>query len=168
MLKTIELKTAIHLLFFSQEEVSPAVQMILDAIDYELLLQSVQHNAEPVYAFRTDTEEESGCNYRGGLLFPIPATLLLSVPHVDAVSDSGVLFERRVELWLLEDMSFAVTANVRVQLCEGDFESEYRTLKTRELDVFPRVIDLDLALLAMELLRMSEKYLESSMPTYEL
>ena len=46
---------------------------------------------------------------------------------------SGVSFTRRSELWLLEDMSFAVVANARVQLGDGDFVSEYRCLKTKDL-----------------------------------
>lgn len=168
MLTPIKLKTSIESLFFSQGEPEPAVQVLLNAINFEMLNQITRHNAEPVYTYRTDTEEDSGCVYRGALLFPQPATLLYSLPFVHAESDTGVVFERRVELWLLWDMSFAVTANARHEHCEGTFVSEYRTLKTKDLDLFLQVIDLDLGLLAVELLTMSKEYLDASTPTYEL
>ena len=167
MLKTIELENAVtHL--FRGEELSTLGMEIMSELDLERLIQSIRHHAEPVYAYRADTCEDSGCNYRGELLFPCPATLLYSMPYVKADSDSGVSFTRRSELWLLEDMSFAVVANARVQLCDGDFVSEYRCLKTKDLDIFPQVIDLDLNLLAMELAAMCEEYLDSPMPTYEI
>ena len=167
MLKTIELENAISRLFHG-EELDPIAEEIMDRIDYEALIQTVNHHMEPVYAYRTDTCEDSGCNYRGDLLFPFPAMLLYSMPYVKATSDSGVDFERRSELWLLDDMTLAVVSNARIKLCDGDFMSEYRTLKAKDLDLFPQVIDLDLNLLAVELAAMCEEYLDSPSPTYEL
>ena len=94
MLKTIELDNAItHL--FRGEELSTLGMEIMSELDLERLIQSVRHHAEPVYAYRADTCEDSGCNYRGELLFPCPATLLYSMPYVKADSDSGVSFTRR-------------------------------------------------------------------------
>ena len=48
------------------------------------------------------------------------------------------------------------------------YEGELVWMKTKDLDVFPQVIDLDFDLLAMELAAMCEEYLDSPMPTYEI
>lgn len=168
MLRTIELENSIRRFFCCWDTMSPAIKEALDCLNYELLSQSVCHHSEFVYAFRADTLADSGCNYRGELLFPVRATLLFSMPYVRATAEGGISFERRAELWLLEDMTFAVVSSVRIRLCEGEFESDYRSLKTKDLDLFPTVIDLDLNLLAMRLAAMCDEYLDSPMPTYEL
>ena len=168
MLRTIELENSIHRLFCCGAEVDPVIQEALNCLEYEILSQAICHHAELVYAYRADTLVDSGCNYRGELLFPTRATLLFSTPCVRATSEGGISFERVMELWLLEDMSFAVVSHVRIRLNEGEFESNYRSLKTKDLDLFPQVINFDLNLLAIRLAAMCDEYLESSMPTYEL
>ena len=168
MLKTIELENAIIRLFSCAGELNPLAEEVMDDLDRELLVQTVRHYQEPVYAYRTDTCEESGCNYRGDLLFPVQATLLFAMPYVRAATESGISFERRSELWLLEDMTLAVVSCVRIRVYDGEFKSEYRTLKTKDLDIFPQVIDLDYNLLAIRLGAMCDEYLESPNPTYEL
>ena len=168
MLRTIELENTIRQLFCCEEELSLPLEEALDCLNYDLLSQTIQNHAEPVYAYRADTLVPSGCCYRGNLLLPLPATLLYSMPYVRATAEGGISFERRLDLLILEDMTLEVVSSARFRACEGEFESDYRAVKTKDLDLFPQVIDLDLNLLAMRLAAMCDEYLESPMPTYEL
>lgn len=168
MLRTLELEAAIRRLFAGTDELNPVTEDIVKCLNLEALSQTIRHHEELVYAYRADTCVDSGCNYRGELLFPIPATLLLSMPYVRATAEGGISFERRSELWILKDMTLAVVSSARIRLCEGEFESDYRSLKTKDLDLFPQVINLDRNLLAMRLAAMCDEYLDSPMPTYEL
>ena len=168
MFRTIELENSIRSLFCCSDGLNAETEEVLDCLNLEALSQTIRYHEEPVYAYRADTCVDSGCNYRGELLFPIPATLLFSMPYVRATAEGGISFERRSELWILKDMTLAVVSSARIRLCEGEFESDYRSLKTKDLDLFPQVIDLDLNLLAMRLAAMCDEYLDSPMPTYEL
>ena len=80
------------------------------------------------------------------MLFTAPAVRITEVK--DASSSDPIEFSRTMELWLLQDMSFAVVACVRVQVGEAGFSSEYRTIRAREPSQFKSVIDLNYDLLA--------------------
>ena len=168
MRKPIELKSAIDNLFCCVE-LLPFVEEILEEhLDYDDLAQAIQHFAEPVYAFATWSAESSSCEYRGEPLFPFHATLIYTVPCMSSALDSGVITERHLEIWLTDDMKFAVVSNFRTEFCDGEFVSAYRVIKTTDPDEFAQVIDLDYNELALMLVALSKLYNNSDMPTYEL
>ena len=101
---------------------------MLDGISFDTLLQAIRHNAERVYAFRTDTKCEIGLNYRGMELFDQRATLLYEEIHA-AVCDAAFVF-RSTEMWLLENMTVAVVSCVSVVVGDGELSAEYRVVKS--------------------------------------
>lgn len=167
MLKSIELEHAFKNLFCGVE-LHPFAEALLKKMNWENLLQAKEHYAVPVYAYATCTEESSGCEYRGDLLFPLPATMIFSMTYLVSNTGDGIIFERRVELWLTDDMKFVVVSNAHTDFYDGEFVSEYRTIKTRDQDLFPQVIELDYNLLVLLLAAMADEYANSDMPTYEL
>ena len=112
MSKVTELENALTSLFRRGTEVGyteTEIDEFLENIDYHTLLQAVWNNAETVYAYRADGKNALSLDYRGAELFKQRATLLY-----EDVGDSyigTVLATRSMELWLLEDMGFAVVAN---------------------------------------------------------
>lgn len=167
MSKAIEVKSTIENLFCCVE-LHPSAEDILEQMNYENLTQAIQHFAATVYAYTTWTADESGCEYRGKPLFPVSATLLYSMPYMISATESGIVCERCFELWLRDDMKIAVVSNFRTDFYDGEFLSEYRVVKTTDLDEFPQYIDVDYNLLVLLLKAMSEAYIESNLPTYEL
>ena len=89
-------------------------------------LQAVWNKAETVYAYRADGKNALSLDYRSSELFKQRATLLY-----EDVGDSyiGAVFAARsMELWLLEDMTLAVTSCFQVDYDggDGDYTTEYR------------------------------------------
>ena len=167
MRKTIELKNVIENLFCCVELRSFA-EDILEHLNSEDLLQAIWNYAVPVYAYTVWTEDVSDCEYRGDLLFPFSATLLYSMPSMISTSESGIICERHVELWLTDDMKLVVVSNYCTDFYDGEFVSKYRTIKTTDQDEFSRFLDLDYNLLALVLAALADEYAHSPMTTYEL
>ena len=165
--KKIELRHAINNLFCGVE-LHPFAEEIVEHLNCGHLAQAIQHFAQTVYAYAIWTEEASSCEYRGEQLFPFPATLLYAMPQMISASESGIISERIIELWLTDDMKFVVVSNQRTDFNDGEFVSEYRTIKTKDQDEFSQVFELDYNLLALVLQAMSKEYVESGLPTYEL
>ena len=164
MLITIELENAFaHL--FRGEELLPSAEETLDEMDYESLAQGIQFFSRPVYAYTAYPDGDPAGGYRGPLLFPFPATLLYSTPHAKL---TGVIIKRSMELWILDDSTFAVVSCVRVELANGELVSEYRVLKTKDRDIFPQVIDLDYNLLVIVLYSLCLEHTHYGTPIYEL
>lgn len=85
------------------------------------------------------------------------------------VGDSyiGAVFAARsMELWLLEDMGFAVVAKFSVNAGEGEYVTEYRVYKGS--DWADSEISLDLEDLVAELAALCDPYYEHEQPIYEL
>ena len=101
---------------------------------------------------------------------------LLPSYGVSYVDDSGeticlslihILFAARsMELWLLEDMGFAVVAKFSVNAGEGEYVTEYRVYKGS--DWADSEISLDLEDLVAELAALCDPYYEHEQPIYEL
>lgn len=144
---------------YTQEE----TEEMLDGINIDTLLQAIRHNAETVYAYRTDTKCEIGLNYRGEELFSQRATLLYEDIH-DAVSDVAFVF-RSTELWLLEDMRIAVVSCVSIVAGDDELVSEYRVFKGYDWEDCG--IE-DLEDFAEELQAMCARHYGYDMPIYEL
>ena len=111
-----------------------------------------------------DTATALSLDYRSSELFKQRATLLY-----EDVGDSyiGAVFAARsMELWLLEDMGFAVVAKFSVNAGEGEYVTEYRVYKGS--DWADSEISLDLEDLVAELAALCDPYYEHEQPIYEL
>lgn len=78
----------------------------------------------------------------------------------------AVFAARSMELWLLEDMGFAVVAKFSVNAGEGEYVTEYRVYKGS--DWADSEISLDLEDLVAELAALCDPYYEHEQPIYEL
>lgn len=167
MLITIELENAVSHLFRGEELLSSAEEA-LEEMDYESLAQAIQFFSRPVYAYTAYPDGDPSGGYRGPLLFPFPATLLYSMPYAKLTCDSGIIIKRSMELWILDDTTFAAVSCVRVELANGELVSEYRVLKTKDRDIFPQVIELDYNLLVIVLYSLCLEHTHYGTPIYEL
>lgn len=167
MSRVTELEKALTTLFRKGTEVGyteTEIDEFLENIDYHALLQAVWNKAETVYAYRADGKNALSLDYRSAELFKQRATLLY-----EDVGDSyiGAAFAARsMELWLLEDMGFAVVAKFSVNAGEGEYVTEYRVYKGS--DLADSEISLDLEDLVAELAALCDPYYEHEQPIYEL
>ena len=165
MSRVTELEKALTTLFRKGTEVGyteTEIDEFLENIDYHALLQAVWNKAETVYAYRADGKNALSLNYRSAELFKQRATLLY-----EDVGDSyiGAVFAARsMELWLLEDMGFAVVAKFSVNAGEGEYVTEYRVYKGS--DWADSEISLDLEDLVAELAALCDPYYEHEQPIY--
>ena len=139
MSRVTELEKALTTLFRKGTEVGyteTEIDEFLENIDYHALLQAVWNKAETVYAYRADS-------YIG-----------------------AVFAAHSMELWLLEDMGFAVVAKFSVNAGEGEYVTEYRVYKGS--DWADSEISLDLEDLVAELAALCDPYYEHEQPIYEL
>ena len=167
MSRVTELEKALTTLFRKGTEVGyteTEIDEFLENIDYHALLQAVWNKAETVYAYRADGKNALSLDYRSTELFKQRATLLY-----EDVGDSyiGAVFAARsMELWLLEDMGFAVVAKFSVNAGESEYVTEYRVYKGS--DWADSEISLDLEDLVSELAALCDPYYEHEQPIYEL
>ena len=158
MSRVTELEKALTTLFRKGTEVGyteTEIDEFLENIDYHALLQAVWNKAETVYAYRADGKNALSLDYRSAELFKQRATLL-----------GAVFAARSMELWLLEDMGFAVVAKFSVNAGEGEYVTEYRVYKGS--DWADSEISLDLEDLVAELAALCDPYYEHEQPIYEL
>lgn len=130
MNKVTELENALTELFRKGTEVGYSeteIDEFLEDIDYDTLLQAVWNNAETVYSYRADGEHEFSMDYRGTELFKQRATLLYE--DMGEGFAGAVVAARSMELWLLEDMGFAIVANFYVEV--GNASTSPSTVFTR-------------------------------------
>ena len=163
MSKVTELENALTELFRKGTEVGYSeteIDEFLEDIDYDTLLQAVWNNAETVYSYRADGEHEFSMDYRGTELFKQRATLLYE--DMGEGFAGAVVAARSMELWLLEDMGFAIVANFYVEVGNGEYISEYRVYKGS--DWTDSDLDLDLEDLVAELAAMCEPYYDHNQP----
>ena len=76
---------------FCDVELLPSAEKTLESINFDDLAQVLRHDAKAVYVYATWTKNKTGCEYRGELLFPFPATLLQSAPYMIARTESGII-----------------------------------------------------------------------------
>lgn len=113
--------------------------------DYGLCLHDVvmalRDKAETVYQFKVDSSFEMGFKYRSPELFN-QRSIRIYKEIESSTLDNETIANYSTELWLLEDMSFAVVHCVSVSHDDGvTYDSEYRTtvkkLEKREDLFFP-------------------------------
>jgi len=175
MNKKTELVYAINALFAATDKKDLPVEDIpkrigtmetMKRLDYEALLQALRFYAETVYVYTAEGNFENGCNYCGLELFPHRATMIYS--HC-ALEEIGVVqLNRFLELWLLDDFSFALVASTETEYEGGEYRTAYRVIRSTDLDEIVQELDLDLDRIAAMLIEFAELYGETGMPTFEL
>ena len=176
MNKKTELVYAINALFAAcnPHDISPEkiperldVMNALDEMDFDALLQAIRFNAETVYAYSAEGSDfDSGCNYFGQELFPCRATRIYSFCVMEEMDI--VLLNRVLELWLLDDFSFALVASIETDYKDGEYTTAYRVLRATDLDEIAQEMPLDYDDIAANLIELAESYNEIGVPTYEL
>ncbi len=135
----------------------------LEDVDFHALTQAVRHKARTVYAYTTQGQHRKSFNYRGEELFHQRASLLYE--EMDQSAAELAVTTRKLELWLLEDMSLVAVSCVTVDYQDGGYVTEYRTLKG---DAAESVLCLDLEELAQALEELCWPCYEHEQPVYEL
>ena len=139
----------------------------LEGLDFDSLLQAIRFNAETVYAYTGEgCDFDSGCNYYGQELFPRRATRIYSFCVMEEMD--VVLLNRILELWLLDDFSFALVACMETDYEEGAYCTAYRVIRATDLDEIAQEMHLVLDDIAANLIELADSYGEVGMPTYEL
>lgn len=139
----------------------------LEELDFDDLLQALRFNAETVYAYSAEgCDFDSGCNYYGQELFQRRATRIYSFCVMEEMD--VVLLNRILELWLLDDFSFALVACMETDYEEGEYTTAYRVIRATDLDEIAQEMQLVFDGIVASLAKLAESYTESGMPTYEL
>ena len=128
MNKTLDLKNALTELFrsgaTSEYDVND-MEGLLEGINFYALRQALADQMETVYEYRLTSEVGTQMEYHGEEMFDDSA-VLLCVDKVGSAADVAN-YDRSLELWLLADMTFAVTSCFRASFHDGAVISEYRT-----------------------------------------
>lgn len=166
MNKKTELEYAICSLFSYGKARRPETQELMKNLDYEALLQALRYNAETVYEFAAGGGVRSACNYCGPEMFDRPAALLCSVPLSEA--EDVVHLSRSLELWLLEDFSFALLSCTEIKCAGGRFSSAYRVFRSDDLNEIARELPLDVDRLAHGLAKLAGGYYGPGQVIFEI
>lgn len=139
----------------------------IDQLDYEVLIQAIRAFAEPVYDFIIIDEPCDSCAIFGRELFGCRATVLRSKCVWNGTGE--VLMDRYLELYLLEDCSFALVSCIGAQCySEGGFSTDYRVIQSTDLDEIVQEIDHDLEGILKEIKRLMTSYAQIGCPFYEI
>lgn len=176
MNKKTELVYAIKALFdacnphdIDPEEIPQRLETMnnLKELDFDDLLQALRFNAETVYAYSAEgCDCGTGCTYYGQELFPRRATRIYSFCVMEEMD--VVLLNRVLELWLLDDFSFALVACMETDYEEGAYNTAYRVIRATDLDEIAQEMELVFDDIAENLIELADSYGEVGMPTYEL
>ena len=132
MNKAKDLKIALTGLFLTgtdAEHDERDMAELLDGIDFHELLQAICNEAEVVYQYHAYGETDKDFHYHGPMLLPAGSVMLCD-EATDCTNKTALCY-RALELWLLPDMSFAVTSRFCVVVDNGRYETVYRTIKGR-------------------------------------
>lgn len=107
---------------YDEEEVGCAALCLLE------VCMALRDKAETAYEYVVKTNIDRGFEYRGKELFMQRACLIYSDIEIGIYDMTDTSYNR--ELWLLEDMSFALVHNVSMVIKSGDFyyATEYRSI----------------------------------------
>ena len=103
---------------------------LTEDVNLKDLFHAIRDRAEPVFSFHADGLLCAALKYRSGKLFDRNATLLWrEATHSE--EDNELDTTRYLEMWLLEDMTLAVTSCFQVDYegSDGDYTTEYREYK---------------------------------------
>lgn len=107
------------------------VMDLLRGIDFFALEEAVKDHMGLAFAYTTESWLPKKYNVSTVPLFGQDAAMLISGPHVvcDLDNSGGVVCCRGLELWLREDMTFAVVAHHGISCLRGIFKANYRVVK---------------------------------------
>ena len=103
---------------------------LTEDVNWKELFHAIRDRAEPVFAFHADGLLCAALKYRSRKLFDRNATLLWREPtHSDEGDELDTT--RYLEMWLLEDMTLAITSCFQADYNgdDGDYTIEYREYK---------------------------------------
>ena len=104
------------------------IKEMLRTIDFHALHRLIRREAVPVRSFIVGGEMPDILRYRGSDLLPYKAICIYS--NEDFVAECHCLEqEHRLELWLMEDMTIAVTSCMMTEFGSGAYFCEYREHK---------------------------------------
>ena len=109
-------------------------------LNFEWISQSLQFNAETIYHFRVDNNRENICVFLSEPLLKHQGTLIYS--YTDSTDFSHPDMKRRMELWIMDDLTPAVISAVEIPNGNNNYTQVYRTVRTRNLDEVPREINI--------------------------
>ena len=114
-------------LFYDEEEIEIDGGLCLSEVS-----QALRGNAETVYQYSVKGNDTVGFNYRGKELFEMRGCFITAVNELAVCDEISSAYN--TELWLLEDMTFALVRCVQVT-----FESENCKYRTSYRSIVKRV-----------------------------
>lgn len=126
-----ELKRNITDLYLASDvSIRTVMDWVMD-IDFYALEQAVRQNMRLVFAYATKSKLPKVFNICTGDLFDQEAILLYDDLRTEcSMVDTGALIcTKSMELWLLEDMTLAVTTRFGVNCFHDSFVANYRAIK---------------------------------------
>lgn len=95
------------------------------------LAMVLRDKAQTIYQYSVESNFEHGFDYRGKELFHQRGCKLYTDCEIGVCDIASTLYQK--ELWLLEDMSFAIVHCVVMTVGNGDFDyiTEYRSITKR-------------------------------------
>lgn len=124
MIKALRWLFSLHeaedFLYYDEEEMEEDGGLCLSEV-----CRALRENAETVYQYSVKGKDEISFSYRGKELFEMRGCFITAVTEMYVSDDDVVSSAYNTELWLLEDMSFALVRCVRMTF--GSEHCEYRT-----------------------------------------
>lgn len=115
---------------------------MLQHIDFGFLFNAITQAAQPVYCYSIDSDMPMTLKYCGPKMFPGNATRIYN--DIDYAIDDDLIFTSHgLELWVLEDMSLAVTSCLHTEIGEDSYVTDYRAFKGQEWPDAELCIDLE-------------------------
>lgn len=103
----------------------PLIEASLEGINFDSLYHSLYFKSMPVYSFRACGSIARQHPFIGGPLFPCHAIILYR--HASfAVNEPNIGVYRFLEVWLREDLTFAITVCYHVDNKKEGYRTSYR------------------------------------------
>ena len=135
-------------------------------LNFEWISQALQFNAETIYRFRVDNNRENICDYLSEPLLKHRGTLVYS--YTDSTDFSHPDAERRMELWILDDLTPVVISAIEITDADNNYTVVYRQVRTRNLDEIPNEINIIPGKFVAALQALSDAFRAVPMPFQEL
>ena len=135
-------------------------------LNFEWISQALQFNAETIYRFRMDNNSENTCDYLSEPVLKHRGTLVYS--YTDSTDFSHPDAERRMELWILVDLTPVVISAVKFTDAESNCTEVYRQVRTRNLDEIPKEINIIPSKFVAALQALSDAFRAVPIPFQEL
>lgn len=137
MYEAQKIKDALELAFCqmtAQDEDPGDYQVILDELDMDEVARAIRHHAQHVFQYETNSNFPANIHYCGPELFDQRATLICQELVGGVATD--VVSSITLELWLMEDMTFALVSCHTTSVESDGFKyvTEYRTVKHTMMD----------------------------------